>query len=205
MEILKEQPTEQKPYIVDNYPYGFRLRTKIKYYVETTKNGQRFVSRTLNPKTNLWNKPKKSTYDQIILIGLEDNTKYVRCVRLSTSYRTEAEAVKFFEKYGEYFSEYQKTEFKGIIGLLKVLDKVEFEINVRRFKHKITGEITESANCMEINNYVEVDKEGNEINTEAKAKQQEELNRNINKLAVLSAKQEQGSDIDTALNTFKRA
>ena len=35
--ILEPQPTEEKPCVVENYPYGFRLRTTIRYWVETTK------------------------------------------------------------------------------------------------------------------------------------------------------------------------
>ncbi len=55
--------SESNSYLVDDYPYGFRLRTKIRYWIEyRPKNGFRFVSQTLNPKTHRWNEPKKSTY-----------------------------------------------------------------------------------------------------------------------------------------------
>ena len=54
---------EATAYLVDDYPYGFRLRTKIRYWLEhKPKKGWRFVSQTMNPKTNRWNKPKASTY-----------------------------------------------------------------------------------------------------------------------------------------------
>ena len=60
-------------YVVDDYPYGFRLRTSIRYWVETKKGrGQRFVSQTLNPKTGDWNKPKSSTYYTAVVIGLDE-------------------------------------------------------------------------------------------------------------------------------------
>jgi hypothetical protein len=53
-------------YVVDDYPYGFRLRTKIRYWLEfKTGKGFRFVSQTMNPKIvdrEVWNKPKASTY-----------------------------------------------------------------------------------------------------------------------------------------------
>ena len=39
---------------VDNYPWGFRLKTKKRYWVETNKKGSRFMSCTLNPKNNQW-------------------------------------------------------------------------------------------------------------------------------------------------------
>lgn len=49
---------------VDQYPWGFRLKTQKRYWLETNNRGTRLVSCTLNPKTNAWCKPKKSTYYQ---------------------------------------------------------------------------------------------------------------------------------------------
>lgn len=50
-------------YLVTDYPYGFKLRTSIRYWLEShPKHGFRFVSQTLNPKNGIWNKPKASTY-----------------------------------------------------------------------------------------------------------------------------------------------
>jgi len=66
--------SEEKAYTVDDYPYGFRLRTMIRYWIETAKNhDQRFCSQTKNPKTGQWNKPKKGTYSSVIVMGLDEN------------------------------------------------------------------------------------------------------------------------------------
>ena len=55
--------SEATAYLVADYPYGFHERTQIRYWLEhKPKKGWRFVSQTLNPKTNRWNKPKASTY-----------------------------------------------------------------------------------------------------------------------------------------------
>jgi len=55
--------SEATAYVVPNYPYGFHERTQIRYWLEyKPKKGWRFVSQTLNPKTDRWNKPKASTY-----------------------------------------------------------------------------------------------------------------------------------------------
>jgi len=60
-------------YNVEDYPYGFRLRTVIRYWVETKKkHGQRMVSQTKNPKTGRWNKPKPSTYAPVIIMALDE-------------------------------------------------------------------------------------------------------------------------------------
>ena len=66
---------------VDNYPWGFRLKTKRRYWVETTNHGDRFCYATLNPKTNTWCKPKKSTYNAIVI--LVDDDGYITSYSLS--------------------------------------------------------------------------------------------------------------------------
>lgn len=67
--------SEATAYVVDNYPYGFREKTQIRYWLEKNgKKGWRFVSQTLNPKTNRWNKPKASTYTEFgAAMFLDDN------------------------------------------------------------------------------------------------------------------------------------
>src|SRR3990170_1289756 len=57
--------SEATAYLVADYPYGFRERTQIRYWLEgKPKKGWRFMSQTLNPKTSRWNKPKASTYTE---------------------------------------------------------------------------------------------------------------------------------------------
>lgn len=44
---------EASAYVVNDYPYGFRLRCKIRYWLEhSLKKGTRFCSQTTNPKVN---------------------------------------------------------------------------------------------------------------------------------------------------------
>lgn len=62
-------------YIVNDYPYGWK-RTKKRYWIETTKRGQRVVGQTLNPKTQLWNKPKKSTYSDLRVLYLNEENNH---------------------------------------------------------------------------------------------------------------------------------
>jgi hypothetical protein len=55
-------PTTERV-IVENYPYGFKLRTTLFDYIEfDRKKGFRHCTQTINPKTNRPNNPKKSTY-----------------------------------------------------------------------------------------------------------------------------------------------
>jgi hypothetical protein len=54
----------------ENYPYGFRLKTTKHDSIEFKKgHGFRHVSQTINPKNGQLNKPKKSTYYQIMLLA----------------------------------------------------------------------------------------------------------------------------------------
>ena len=71
MILLNIHNKEDNAFIVHNYPYGSK-RTDIKYWIESTKRGDRFVSMTLNPKTNQWNKPKKTTYNAVMIMTQEE-------------------------------------------------------------------------------------------------------------------------------------
>jgi hypothetical protein len=65
MKILSGHISADTAYIVDDYPYGFRLRCKIRYWLEyKAGKGFRFWSQTTNPKRDgeVWNKPKASTF-----------------------------------------------------------------------------------------------------------------------------------------------
>ena len=63
-QILSGHVSPETAYVVADYPYGFRLRCQIRYWLEyKPKQGVRLVSQTTNPKRgDVWNKPKASTY-----------------------------------------------------------------------------------------------------------------------------------------------
>ena len=66
--------TPETAYNVEDYPYGFRLRTSIRYWVETKRgHGQRMVSQTVNPKNGRLNKPKASTYSPVVVMALDQD------------------------------------------------------------------------------------------------------------------------------------
>ena len=99
-------------YVVDDYPYGFRLRCKIRYWVEyAPKKGYRMVSQTTNPKIQdreVWNKPKATTY-MLLAGGLYlDSKDQVQFTGLGV-YSSAADCAEFVE-------DFPKADFK----LLKV-------------------------------------------------------------------------------------
>jgi hypothetical protein len=55
--------SEATAYLVPDYPYGRKVRCRIRYWLETKPGkGVRLVSQTENPSSLRWNAPKKSTY-----------------------------------------------------------------------------------------------------------------------------------------------
>jgi hypothetical protein len=100
--ILKGHISPETAYVVDDYPYGFRLRCKIRYWLEYhPKRGFRLVSQTTNPKRgNVWNKPKASTYARFGGCMFLDDDGHVQWQGLS-EYSSGAEAKAFSDKYRE--------------------------------------------------------------------------------------------------------
>jgi hypothetical protein len=101
MQLLTGHVSPETAFLVDDYPYGFRLRCKIRYWIEFhPKRGFRFFSQTTNPKRgNVWNKPKASTYARFGGAMYLDGDNHVQWRGL-TEYSDAAEAKAFREQYG---------------------------------------------------------------------------------------------------------
>lgn len=102
MQLLPGHTSPETAYVVADYPYGFKLRCQIRYWIEfRTKRGFRFVSQTTNPKREgtVWNKPKASTYYRFGGAMFLDDNGHVQWNGLS-EYSTAAEAKAFLETYG---------------------------------------------------------------------------------------------------------
>lgn len=100
--VLSGHVSPETAYVVDDYPYGFRLRCKIRYWLEyKTNKGFRFVSQTSNPKRPglVWNAPKASKYSKCgAAMILDDDTGHVEWRGLG-EYVTGKEAAEWSEKY----------------------------------------------------------------------------------------------------------
>lgn len=123
--VLKGHISNDTAIVVDNYPYG-SYRTKIRYWIETTKRGTRFCSQTLNPKTNLWNKPKKSTYSPIMVMYI-DEKDHVTYSNLYY-YDEEGKINKFIENYKEGLTENDYKEIKCLIAMDRGQQHYEWNI-----------------------------------------------------------------------------
>jgi hypothetical protein len=102
MQILKGHISPESAYLIDDYPYGYTLRCKIRYWLEySPKRGFRFVSQTTNPKRgHVWNKPKASTYARFGGAMFLDDNGHVNWTGLS-EYCDGQEAQAFLDTYGE--------------------------------------------------------------------------------------------------------
>lgn len=90
-------------FVVADYPYGFRLRCQMRYWLETNKNGSRLCTQTTNPKASaiqdIWNKPKKSTYSALGGAMFTDDAGHVQWT--GAHFYMETEALK------AWFAEYE--------------------------------------------------------------------------------------------------
>lgn len=126
MQILSGHTSPETAFLVEDYPYGFTLRCKIRYWLEHhPKRGFRFVSQTTNPKRpgEVWNKPKASTYCRFGGCMYLDEKGHCHWTGL-TEYCDGAEAQRWLDTYGAGVPE------SGLLLLRKfVAAKVAYDAN----------------------------------------------------------------------------
>ena len=101
MKSLFNHTSPETAFLCEDYPYGFRLRCKIRYWIEFKKNkGYRFCSQTTNPRTGdvAWNKPKYSTYHEYAVLTQDESNNHIHydCV---SPYDTSAQLEEFKNKH----------------------------------------------------------------------------------------------------------
>jgi hypothetical protein len=86
-------------YMVDDYPYGLKLRCRIRYWLEHNgKKGFRFVSQTEDPKSLRWNKPKASTYAPFAAAMYLDSQHHVQWTGLG-EYSNGSQTLDFVREF----------------------------------------------------------------------------------------------------------
>lgn len=97
--ILKGHVSPETAYLVEDYPYGFRLRCKIRYWLEwKPRLGFRLMTQTLNPKNNRWNNAKAATYAKFGAALYLNDEGHVR-VSVLTEYCNGAEAKAWSDQW----------------------------------------------------------------------------------------------------------
>jgi len=101
IKILSGHTSPETAYVVDDYPYGFRLRCKMRYWLEyNPKRGFRLWSQTTNPtRGDTWNKAKASTYMRFGGCMFLNDDGHVQWSGLS-EYSNGTEAQAWRETYG---------------------------------------------------------------------------------------------------------
>lgn len=124
--VLVGHVDETSALLVDDYPYGFRLRTSIRYWIETTKHGDRFVSQTLNPKTDRWNAPKKSTYAPVGAMYTDDKG-HVTWTAIQ-QHSSDEWLAHFTAVVGPHMSAAQRKQLAHVVALKRVFERVTFTV-----------------------------------------------------------------------------
>ena len=115
--------------MVENYPWGFKLKTKRKYWIETNKTqGDRLCFCTLNPKTNKWCAVKKSTYNAVNVLNIRDDNGYIETDGVHKYGTTKDELDKFLSRIDyEQLNDLQKKQICKLKSINKVMEKVTFK------------------------------------------------------------------------------
>lgn len=111
--------------VVENYPYGFRLRCTKFYSLEfVSGKGFRYVEQTTNPKNaDKLNKEKKGTYDAVKLMFREAETGHIKYYSLDFY---GADGInKDCQFMAEHFDLFTPEQIKFIYGYLHMKLKVE--------------------------------------------------------------------------------
>lgn len=114
--ILVGHTSKETAYKVDDYPWGFRLRTSIHYWIETKEGfGDRFCSYTINPKTGRACAPKCGTYSTFLYMYIDEETGHVKHGGIDSYHKDVFQARFYFilNQIGEqYLSEEQKDNIR---------------------------------------------------------------------------------------------
>jgi hypothetical protein len=122
-------------YVINDYPYGYNLRCEKRCWVDTKygKNqkivGQRLVECTKNPKTGRWNKPKASTYGVVVALWIDEDSSYVKCLRV-TNYSSVDELKSVLDRYE--LSPFQTEELQTLIKTKELITEAWKRAEARR-------------------------------------------------------------------------
>jgi len=130
--ILTGHDSPETAYVIEDYPYGRRLRCRKRVWVETATKGakkgqQRVASQTTNPKRagEVWNKPKRGTYSDIVVLYL-DTSGHVQGAGAS-AYSGE-ELAAFHATFGDSLTEHQLAQYRLLLALTRVGERLTYKV-----------------------------------------------------------------------------
>jgi hypothetical protein len=126
--ILTGHVSPETAFVVADYPYGFRLRCQMRYWLDVSKHGVRMMTQTSNPKASglVWNNPKASTYCRFAGAMYLDENGHVQWSGL-TEYTDGAEASAWRDTYGEGCPEASRAMMDKWVAAKVVYDAMRAE------------------------------------------------------------------------------
>ena len=101
--------------VSENYPYGYTLRTTKTDWIEYKRgHGFRHVSQTINPKTGRENKPKASTYYDILVLFKDEENGHTGSKAFSFYGHEDIDAIVTFFSQPENFALFTPEQIEGI-------------------------------------------------------------------------------------------
>lgn len=128
IKVLSGHISPETAFVVDDYPYGFRLRCHIRYWLDYKPGkGVRLWSQTTNPKRgDVWNKPKASTYQRLggaLYLDVQGHVTWGGV----TEYDDAAKMQDFNDTLGAGLPVAARKEFDTILELKKSYDAFRAE------------------------------------------------------------------------------
>ena len=124
---LYNHTSEETAYVIKDYPWGFRMRTEQRAWIESNKNGDRFIVQTKDPRTGKWCAPKKSTYTPVKILYL-DEQGHLQHYILKQYSCDEKTILEFYEQHKENLNSFQLAQIKELIAIKKVMKNVSFKV-----------------------------------------------------------------------------
>ena len=130
MKLLYDAKCFDTAYIVKDWPWGWTLKTEARFWIETTKRGDRFVKQLVNPKTGQWCKPKKQTYEAVLVLAILDDGEVTFKGLGNHADRDKIAAVLEMIDF-EKLNEAQKKQICTLNAWAEVMENVAFTIAPR--------------------------------------------------------------------------
>lgn len=136
MQYIYGHTSPETAKIVEDYPWGYSLRTTVRYWVESKAgHGQRFCKQTMNPKTGKWCAPKHSTYSSVVVMSLTDEG-HVKCHHLTRGeYRDDI--INFKEKHNGNLDDFQEKQIQEELDISDRLSKIKWKCTLEKTVHII--------------------------------------------------------------------
>jgi len=122
---------EESAHVVEGWPWGRRMRCTKRFWVETTKNGDRLCAQCTKPDketgkcSGSWCKPKKSTYTPGVIVLAEDTDGTIATETLGHfDNHSAADIEAFTERHAGRLSDVQESRARSALVNRKRYDEI---------------------------------------------------------------------------------